>query len=337
MTHYLRPIAQVGLARPASALSLAAGWCWFDQVEILERARDPVVVPVGEVDPVALKPFVAPRAMIAGLVPNRPNLMGILNATPDSFSDGGKFNAPDVAVERALNMIRQGANIIDIGGESTRPGADYVEADEEIARTAPIIAALRAQSDIPVSIDTRKAPVAQAALDAGASLVNDVYAFTHDPDLADVAANKGAPVCLMHAQGDPKVMQAHPEYDDVVLDVYDFLAERVDTAIDAGISRDNIMIDPGIGFGKTLDHNLALLQNLTLFHGLGLPVLLGASRKRFIGAISGEENAEQRVAGSVAVTLQGLAQGVQIHRVHDIAEQRQAVALWMAMTGQKIE
>jgi len=255
--------------------------------------------------------------------------------TPDSFSDGGQFLAPDAALAQARALIDGGADILDIGGESTRPGAAVVPVDEEIARTAPVIAALREQGlGTPISIDTRKAPVAEAALAAGADLVNDVAAFTYDPAIGDVAARHGAPVCLMHAQGTPETMQADPRYDNIVLDVYDFLEERVQAATAMGLTRAQIMVDPGIGFGKTVDHNLALIRNISLFHGLGCPLLLGASRKRFIGALSDAPDAADRVAGSVSVALAGLAQGVQFLRVHDIKETRQAVTLSQAVWGE---
>jgi dihydropteroate synthase len=259
--------------------------------------------------------------------------MGILNVTPDSFSDGGLFEDPSVAVAHAREMQTAGVDIIDIGGESTRPGAAVVPVAQEIARTAPVIAAIRTQSAVPISIDTRKAPVAQAAIAAGAGLINDVAALGFDPDLARVAVDAGVPVCLMHAQGDPATMQHDPRYDDVLLDVYDFLAARVAVAEAAGIPRDRIVVDPGIGFGKTVAHNLALLGGLALFHGLGCPILLGASRKRFIGTIAGADNAADRVAGSVAVAVHGVRQGVQILRVHDTYETRQAVDLELAING----
>ncbi|MCF6443787.1 dihydropteroate synthase [Nereida sp. MMG025] len=327
MTQYYRPIPQTDIARPRGALTLAGGWCWFTHVEVLERGRAPEIISANDAPPTVLDPLTSPRTAIAGLDTARPNLMGILNVTPDSFSDGGLFNAPDAAQAQALAMATQGADILDIGGESTRPGADFVPADEEISRTAPVIKAIRAQSKTPISIDTRKADVAQAALDAGADLINDVAAFTFDPDLATVAANSGTPVCIMHAQGDPATMQNAPQYDDVLLDVYDFLAERIAVAVAAGIDRHQIVIDPGIGFGKTLDHNLALLHRLSLLHALGCPILLGASRKRFIGTIGDAPDAQDRLGGSIAVALDGRRQGVQITRVHDIKHTKQAFLL----------
>ena len=230
-------------------------------------------------------------------------------------------------------LMAAGAEIIDIGGESTRPGAVEVEVAEEITRTAPVIAALREGGlDLPLSIDTRKSAVAQAALQAGASWVNDVTALRFDPQMAGLVAAHNVPVILMHSIETPATMQADPYYDDVLLDVYDALAARVAAAEAAGIARANIAIDPGIGFGKTLAHNLALLQRLSLFHNLGLPVLLGASRKRFIGTIGQEAEAARRMPGSLAVALWGVSQGVQMIRVHDVAETRQALSLWQATT-----
>ena len=257
-------------------------------------------------------------------------IMGILNLTLDSFSDGGQFFNPDVAVAHALQMEADGAELIDIGGESTRPGALDVPAADEIARIAPVIAAARGLAAI--SVDTRKAGVAQAALAAGVGMVNDVSGLDFDPSLAGVVAAAGAPICLMHAQGIPETMQDDPSYGDVLLDVYDALAQRITRAEAAGISRSHIVIDPGIGFGKTQAHNLAILRRISLYHGLGCAVLLGVSRKRFIGSIGNAPDATGRFAGTLAVTLAGIAQGIQIHRVHDVAQTRQGIALWRAVT-----
>ncbi len=227
-------------------------------------------------------------------------------------------------------MAAAGADMLDIGGESTRPGATIVPEAEEIARTAPVIAALGGVG-VPVSIDTRKAAVARAALAAGATLVNDVSALGFDADMAAAVAGSGAALALMHAQGTPETMQRAPTYDDVVLDVYDFLEARVAAAEAAGIDRARILIDPGIGFGKTEAHNLALLRSLAILHGLGCPILLGASRKRFIGRIGGADRADARGPGTLAVTLAAVAQGVQLHRVHDVAELAQGLRLWRAL------
>ncbi len=335
MTGYFHPIPMQGIARPANARAIAGGWCWFDRAEHITRDGVRELVGIADIPPDVLERITTPRAPMAGLTFDAPRIMGILNVTPDSFSDGGDFIAPDAAVAHARDMVATGADMIDIGGESTRPGADFVPVDEEINRTAPVIKAIRAEMTTPISIDTRKAPVAQAALEAGANLINDVAAFTHDPVLAEVAAQTGAPVCLMHAQGDPETMQNDPRYDDVLLDVYDFLSERINAAVTAGIPRNRIMVDPGIGFGKTMQHNLTLLRDISLFHTLGCPILLGASRKKFIGVISGTRSAKDRVYGSVSVALDAVAQGVQVVRVHDIEATKQAISLQTAIRGQQ--
>ncbi|MBZ4689089.1 MAG: Dihydropteroate synthase [Cereibacter sp.] len=332
---YVRPIAMTDPARPAGALPLAGGPCWFDRVELMERGRAPVVAPASEV--ADLSALTAARPTLAGLGMDRPRLMGILNVTPDSFSDGGRFAAPEQALAQARAMAAE-ADILDIGGESTRPGAAEVAMAEEIRRTAPVIAALReAGLRAPVSIDTRKAAVAEAALAAGGDIVNDVSAMAFDPAMAAAVARSGAPVCLMHARGTPETMAGETGYADVLLDVYDYLNERIEAAVAAGIARERIIVDPGIGFAKTAEQNLALIRRLSLFHALGCPVLLGASRKRFIGALGGAEQADRRMPGSVAVALAGAAQGAQILRVHDVAETRQALRLWQAMNGDPAE
>lgn len=335
MTHYFRPISMQDHARPDNARSIAGGWCWFDRAERITRDGGRELIEIKDIPADVVARISAPRAPVAGLEFDTPRLMGILNVTPDSFSDGGKFNAPDAALTHARDMVADGADILDIGGESTRPGADFVPEDVEISRTAPVIAAIRGEMQAPISIDTRKADVAQAALAAGANLINDVAAFTHDAELAKLAAKTSTPVCLMHAQGDPKTMQDAPRYDDVLLDVYDFLEARIQVAQAAGIPRSQIMIDPGIGFGKTTQHCLALLRNISLFHALGCTILLGASRKKFIGDISGAKSAKDRTFGSVSVAMGAVAQGVQILRVHDIAATKQALALQLAIGGQR--
>lgn len=334
MTRYYRPIPQIDPARPAGAMSLAGGWCWFTQVEVLSRGNDAQIIDAQDAPLDILSALTHTRAPIAGMVFERPLIMGILNVTPDSFSDGGVHNSVDAAVAGARSM-RQ-ADILDIGGESTRPGAAIVPEAEEISRTRPVIAALRAAGvAVPISIDTRKAAVAQAALAAGATVVNDVAGFTFDPKLAPLCAAQGAPVCVMHAQGDPATMQKSPRYDNVLLDVYDFLSRQIDHLVRLGIPKSKIVADPGIGFGKTLDHNLALLARLSIFHGLGVPVLVGASRKRMIGQIADVPEASERMPGSIAVALAALKHGTQIVRVHDVPETAQAIALWRAaMAGQ---
>ena len=329
MTDYFKPLLQITGPRPEGAVAL--GWCWFDRVAVLRRDRAPEVIAARDVPAEVLRVLTAPRAPVAGLTFDVPRIMGILNVTPDSFSDGGDFQDASAAVTHAQAMIAAGADILDIGGESTRPGAVTVDNAAEIARTAPVIAAIRAKSAVPISIDTRKADVAAAALQAGATLVNDVAAMSYDPAMAGITAAAKAPICLMHASGDPATMQNNPTYDNVLLDVYDYLAARIALAEAAGIARGLIVVDLGIGFGKTLEHNLELLRGLSLFHGLGCPILLGASRKRFIGTIGNAPEAKDRMAGSVAVALHGVAAGVQILRVHDTYQTRQAVSLQMAM------
>ncbi len=272
----------------------------------------------------------ARRAPICGIRLERPRIMGIVNVTPDSFSDGGDR----IALDEALVAIRSmaDADIIDIGGESTRPGAETVQAAEEIARVVPVIESARCEGiTVPISIDTRKAVVAEAALDAGADMVNDVSALAFDPEMAGLVAERGVPICLMHAQGEPTTMQDAPCYDDVRLDILEFLEARIRTAEAAGVARERIIIDPGIGFGKTLQHNLTVLQYLSLFHDLGVPLLLGVSRKRTIGTICGVPEAKERLPGSLAAALHGFAQGVHILRVHDVGETIQALDMHIAM------
>ena len=328
----LRPVVQTG-PRPADALPLAGGWTWFAAVDLLRRDTPPVRLGPGDLTEAERDRLCAPRALLPGTAPARPSIMGIVNVTPDSFSDGGLFFDPEVAIAHGRALAQAGADLLDIGGESTRPGSDPVPVDDEIARVVPVIAALHAAGLGPLSIDTRKAAVAQAALDAGAMIVNDVSGLGFDPALAPLVAARGVPVCLMHAQGDPKTMQDAPAYDDVTLDVFDWLAARIAMAEAAGIPRARIIVDPGIGFGKTVDHNLQLLRDIAVFHALGCAVLLGASRKRFIGVIGGGETPPQRVHGSIAVALHAVAQGVNILRVHDVAETRQALSLQMALIG----
>jgi len=334
---YFRPIAMSDAARPEEALALAGGWCWFDRVEVLSRNTPPRLIPIGKLPKVVRDVLSMPRPAFVGLALDRPRLMGILNVTPDSFSDGGRFLAHKAAVAQGKD-IALAADILDIGGESTRPGAAEVPVAEEIARTIPVIDALR-QGGLKgaISIDTRKSLVAVAALKAGANLVNDVSGLDFDPTLGPLVAREGVPVVLMHAQGLPATMQDDPNYGDVLLDVYDALAARIAAAVALGIDRAKIAIDPGIGFGKTAEHNLALIRGLSLFHGLGCPILLGASRKRFIGTVGKAERPEARAPGSIAVALAGIAQGVQITRVHDASESRQALRLWQAVHGETHE
>ena len=275
----------------------------------------------------------AARAPVAGLAMDRPQIMGILNVTPDSFSDGGAHFDPDTARKMAGAMIEAGASLIDIGGESTRPGAQEVPVAEEIARIMPVIEGLQQVSNAVISVDTRKAAVAEKALAAGSHLINDVSGFTYDPDLGPLCARANVPVCVMHNQGNPEDMQDNPFYDSVLHDVFDVLEDRVQALETMGIPRSRIVVDPGIGFGKTLDHNVTLLRDIAVFHGLGCAILLGVSRKGFIGKIGEEPRADARAPGSIAVGLAALGQGVQILRVHDVSQTAQAVRLWQAVSA----
>lgn len=332
---YVRPIP-CAPGRP-SARPLAGGPLCFAEVEILRRDRAPEILPAEAAEVLyadeaeEIANLSARRAPILGIEVERPLVMGVVNVTPDSFSDGGLHAEAGAAIEHALALVEAGADILDIGGESTRPGAEPVPLDEELGRVMPVIEGIVAAGcTVPISIDTRKAAVAEAALRAGAVMVNDVSALSYDDATAGVAARAGA-VCLMHAQGDPRTMQKNPQYADVLLDVYDYLETRVLAAEKAGIARERILTDPGIGFGKTLGHNLALIRRLSLFHALGVPILLGVSRKRFIGALTGVGEPRERVPGSIAAALAGVAQGAQVLRVHDVAETRQALAVWQAI------
>ncbi len=296
---------------------------WFSYKD-MKASNDPVIFEI-------LANIEAPRVPVAGLEMDRVQIMGIVNVTPDSFSDGGAFMASHSAVAHGQALIKQGATMVDVGGESTRPGADFVSAEEEITRISMVVNML-AQTSTPVSIDTRKAKVIAAASELGAGLINDVTALEFDEDSLDVAAQSGLPVCLMHSQGTPENMQDNPQYGDVVLDVYDYLSARIETCVKAGITKDKLVVDPGIGFGKTLDHNLALIDQISMFHGLGVAVLLGASRKSFIGALCGADDAQDRLGGSLAAALKGVEAGVQFLRVHDVKETRQAVDVWLGHT-----
>jgi dihydropteroate synthase len=248
-------------------------------------------------------------------------VMGIVNVTPDSFSDGGLFARALDAVAHGAGLVVEGAYILDVGGVSTRPGSDEVPADEELARILPVIEGLRsARPDVPISADTRKPEVAAKALAAGASIVNDVTAATIDRTMFAVAGDAGAGMVLMHMLGEPRTMQDDPRYDDVVAEVHEFLRERVEAALFAGITAEHLAIDPGIGFGKTVEHNLELLRNLHSFRDLGAAVMVGASRKRFIGTLTGVEDAAGRVEGSIAAAVWSAAQGVDVLRVHDVGQ-----------------
>jgi dihydropteroate synthase len=250
-------------------------------------------------------------------------LMGIINVTPDSFSDGGLFLEPERAIRHARELVAGGADLLDVGGESTRPGARAVTAEEELARVAPVIAGL-GELDVPISIDTSKVTVAEAALDAGAEIVNDVTAMRAEPELAQLCAQRGCEVVLMHMQGDPRTMQENPTYGDVVDDVKAFLVERIEAATDGGVAEDRIWVDPGIGFGKTVEHNLELLGRLGELRELGRPIVVGTSRKSFLGRLTHREVTD-RLGATIASSVLALRAGAEVLRVHDVAEVEQAV------------
>ncbi len=259
-------------------------------------------------------------------------VMGIVNVTPDSFSDGGSYASTDAAVSQALELVRQGADILDIGGESTRPGSQPIALHEEMERVVPVVTALAKQTDAVLSIDTSKAAVAEACLNAGAHIINDVTGLTGDPAMAKVAREFGAGVVVMHMQGKPATMQVDPRYDDVVNDLFQYFTERLQSLTALGIAKDAIAIDPGIGFGKTREHNISLLARLGKFTELGRPLCLGVSRKGFLGKLL-DRPVEDRLAGSLAAAAYGLAQGaVQILRVHDVAATRDLVRVWDVLT-----
>jgi dihydropteroate synthase len=259
-----------------------------------------------------------------------PAVMGVINVTPDSFSDGGEHLGPGTAIARGVALVAEGADVLDVGGESTRPGSDPVTADVEMGRVLAVIRGLREATDVPISIDTTKAVVAEAAIAAGASFVNDVSAMRVDPRMAEVVAAAGVPVCLMHMRGIPKTMQDDPRYDDVVAEVASFLAERVRAAREAGIPEDAICIDPGIGFGKTGEHNLSLLRHLDAIVAVGPPVVIGVSRKRFLGAIIGDADRARAVA-TAAANVEAVRRGAWMVRVHDVRETREALAVAAAI------
>lgn len=349
---YLRPLGLVpgalaeAAAEPGSLLKLGGTGPAFSAVEVTIRAQGHIsrwVLPATEIEPWAedqdelfaariaewLARISAPRASFAGLSLARPLVMGVVNVTPDSFSDGGLCPDPDSAIARGRRLLAEGADIVDVGGESTRPRSRPVPAAEQCARVLPVIRAL-AEAGAVVSVDTRSADVMTRALEAGARIVNDVSALTGDA--ASLRAAAGAEgVVLMHMQGTPETMQDDPRYEDAPLDVFDVLAARVEACEAAGIPRARLAVDPGIGFGKTLEHNRDILTRLPLFHSLGCPLVLGVSRKSFIAKLSAGEPAGERLPGSIAAALWGVANGVHILRVHDVAATRQALAVWRGL------
>lgn len=270
----------------------------------------------------------------AGLVLDRPRIMGVVNVTPDSFSDGGDAYPPSAAIDRGLALHAAGAAIVDVGGESTRPGAEPVSVEEELARVIPVVKEL-ARSGVVVSVDTRRAVVMSAAAEAGAAIINDVSALDGDPGAMQVLARNDTSVVLMHMQGDPRTMQLAPRYDDVVREVCAWLRERIAACEAAGIARDRLAIDPGIGFGKTVEHNVDILAHLDVFADLGRPLVLGVSRKSFIARLSRDEAPRDRFPGSLAAGLFALLHGVHILRVHDVDDTRQALAVWQAIVDKR--
>jgi dihydropteroate synthase len=352
---YLRPTAFIDapFGLDGRALRLAGGLLWFSAVELIaaqngqrivqQLVQVPDLLLLAERDAriaTLVARLTAPRAALQlgerVVRLDQPQIMAILNITPDSFSDGGQ-HIGDVAaiVAAASDMAAQGAAIIDIGGESTRPGATTVWEGDEIARIEPVIRTL-APTGIAMSIDSRKAAVMEAGLAAGGHLINDVSGLTYDPRAMQVAAAHDCPVVIMHHQGDPQTMQANPHYDDALLDVHDWFDARIAACEAAGIARSRLILDPGIGFGKALRHNLQLLNGLSLFHDLGCPILLGASRKRIIGALANEAPVDQRLGGSVALALHGAMQGAQLLRVHDVPETLQAVRVWRGLRDEAL-
>lgn len=342
---YLRPIGLLyGVTAEAAiadglALPLAGGGIAFAAAELIEgeagNSRTRLFTARALADSrdadlgALLERVTAKRPPFAGLALDRPLLMGIVNVTPDSFSDGGLFDTKEAAIVHAAELAAAGAAIVDVGGESTRPGSDEVDEADELARVVPVIEGLSGFNAV-ISVDTRKASVARAAAKAGAKILNDVSALTYDPASLAAAAESGLSVVLMHAKGLPKTMQDDPTYDDVVLEVFDYLEARIEAAVASGIDRAHIAADPGLGFGKTLAHNLALLANLSLYHGLGVPILVGASRKRFIGGIGQGRDPRAREPGSQAAAIAAAGQGVQLLRVHDVASTSQALEVWRA-------
>ena len=329
---------------------LAGGLGWFAAADLLtvdgNRRTASQLVPVERIEDRFNEAMAAQWAALTAPRPplqlgsrtvrlDQPQVMGIVNVTPDSFSDGGQLADPGAAAAAGARMAAEGAGIIDVGGESTRPGAKPVWEGDEIKRIVPVITQLAA-SGTAVSADTRKADVMTAALEAGAQMINDVSALTYDDRSAEVVAKAGVPVVLMHHQGSPETMQQDPRFDDVLVEVYLWLEERIAAAAAAGIDRSRILIDPGFGFGKNVAHNLELMNGLALFHGLGCPLVIGASRKRTIGALANEAPADQRLGGSLAFALKAADQGAQLIRVHDVRETVQALKIWRGMRDQAL-
>lgn len=350
---YLRPTGFVESPQryEGESLRLAGTMLWFSQIEYITRdiiSTQRQVVPVGQWDAfvtalpqsarercaLLLDRITSPRAALqlgARMVRlDQPHVMAVINATPDSFSDGGKNIDPEIAAEAAVAMLSAGAAIIDIGGESTRPGAPLVWEGDELNRVAPLIRRL-AETDAAISIDTRKALVMEGALQAGAMMINDISALLYDDRAVEVARKSKVPVVLMHAPSQSSDPHKDGNYDDVVYDVFDWLEQRVSEVEAAGLARETILVDPGIGFGKTLADNLAIINNLAIYHGLGCALLFGASRKRLIGALSNEVGATDRLGGSIFLAMKAVEQGAHIVRVHDAVETVQAMHVWRGL------
>jgi len=331
MNSYFRPILRTGSSRAKDSIVFAETNYWISEAEEIKLGKKTELVSLNDVPDSWTKRWLGKRSDILGMKFGYPKLMGILNVTPDSFSDGGKYLGLDAALKQAEFMEDDGADIIDIGGESTRPGALKISVLEEIKRIEPVINKISRKLRIPISVDTRKSKVASAAHKAGAVMVNDVSGFTFDPDLLSYCSEHKLPVCVMHMQGLPENMQNNPKYENILIEVFDFLEAQIETLVQAGISREKIFADVGIGFGKNLEHNLALIKNISFFHGLGVPLLLGVSRKSIISNLAKVKNPKDRVHGSISIAVSALAQGVQLFRVHDVAETKQAFDLWVAV------
>jgi len=352
MRTLLRPTAFVDspFGHDGKVARLAGGMSWFAAVELTtvegKRRTSTELVPVEGIEDRFDEEMAAQwEALTASRPPlqlgdrtirlDQPQAMAIVNATPDSFSDGGQFPDGKAAAEAGAAMAAAGAAIIDVGGESTRPGARSIWEGDEIERVVPVIRQLAAAGTA-VSCDTRKADVMTAAVEAGARMINDVSALTYDARSAGVAASLNIPVVLMHHQGDPQTMQDDPRYDDVLVEIYLWLEERIEAAVEAGVKREHILVDPGFGFGKNVGHNLELMNGLALFHSLAHPLVVGASRKRTIGALSGEAPADKRLGGSVAFAMKAMEQGAQLIRVHDVFETVQAIRVWRGLRDQAL-
>ena len=338
MPTWIRPVVGMG----DGGTVLAEGWIRARQFDVVTRDEDgqhlitrmsegAIIYHADDRNKAAavLENLYKPRADFAGLEMSKPHLMGVINTTPDSFSDGGAHLAPATAIASGMAMWQAGASVIDIGGESTRPGAAPITRNQELVRVLPPITGL-ARQNIRLSIDTRHAEVMKRACAAGAAIINDVEALRRDGAL-DAAVASGAPVIIMHMQGQPETMQDEPHYEFAPVDIYQFLEERIDAAVAAGIGKSHIAVDPGFGFGKTVAHNLQILNWLSLFHGLGVPILFGGSRKSTIAKLSKDEPANQRLAGSLALAMAAYRQGAQLLRVHDVGETAQALAVEQAL------